>query len=209
MNVTRIATRLAASVVLAAATIAVAAPPASAAEPTTPGATVVAQNPFHPGRASAMGLTLVAHSAASTSEAPSCRPEDATLRCWGYLTLRLPAFGGMTVRGLEVHRLTVGSTGCSGEDEGGCGHDAALTATYKGTEAQVNGLSRITVPGRSGLPVGTQVQVQIALHDNGARPYADTVDVQINRFVAGSVKPLIYDSGEQTVQQVWIHVQRH
>ena len=73
-------------------------------------------------------------------------------------------------------------------------------------QAQVNGLSVLTDPGNSGLPVGTQMQVKITLTDNGTAQYADTVDVLVNQFVPGSTKPFVYDTGAQTIQQVQIHL---
>ena len=72
-------------------------------------------------------------------------------------------------------------------------------------KAYVNGLSTIVKPGFSGLPSGAKVQVKLTLTDNGAARYADAVDIVVNEFVDGPVKPLIYDSGEQIIQQVAIH----
>jgi hypothetical protein len=66
----------------------------------------------------------------------------------------------------------------------------------------VNGLGFLSVPGDTGLPSGTQVQVHIALIDNGPTLYGDVADVQVNQYVEGSTKPLIYESGIQMVEQV-------
>ncbi|HET9081003.1 MAG TPA: hypothetical protein VFO01_10885 [Trebonia sp.] len=175
---------------------------------TTPGVTVTAQNPGTSAQGSDLRITLTAHSEATTQASPSCRPQDASIQCWGSLVLRIPAFGDLTLSGLQVHRVAVGGTSCGG-DEGGdsCGDMAAALrpdGSYP-VDAQVNGLSVLTSPGNSGLPAGTQVQVKIALTDNGTAQYADTVDVQVNQFAQGMTKPLIYDTGPQTVQQVQIH----
>lgn len=72
-------------------------------------------------------------------------------------------------------------------------------------KAYVNGLSTIVKPGSSGLPFGAKVQVKLTLTDNGAARYADAVDIVVSEFVEGPVKPLVYDSGEQIIQQVAIH----
>ncbi|MBT1004194.1 hypothetical protein KIH31_16530 [Paenarthrobacter sp. DKR-5] len=158
-----------------------------------------------------MRLTLTAHSESSDVVSPSCRPQDASLRCAGSLVLRLPEFGGMALRGLEVHRLALGDISCGGDEGDECGGEVA-TSSEPGTypvQAQVNGLSTITEPGSSGLTPGARVQVKIALRDAGPEQYMDTVDVQIRQFVSGPVKPLVYDTGEQGVQQVQIHEQGH
>lgn len=175
----------------------------------TPGATVMALNSGWGHGASSMRMILVAHSQKSTVANPSCRPQDANIRCWGELVLNVPAFGGMTLSGLQVHRVAVGDTACSGGDEGGNCGDEMAAALRSGiaypVDIQVNGLSKIIRPGRSGLPAGTQVQVKVSIADNGPGQYRDTADVQVNRYVSGATKPLIYDSGPQTIQQVLLH----
>ncbi|MGN6577013.1 MAG: hypothetical protein ACTHKG_15150 [Nocardioides sp.] len=60
--------------------------------------------------------------------------------------------------------------------------------------------------GNTELPVGTKVQLKITLTDNGKAAYGDQVVVQVNQFVEGPDKPLLYKSGIETVQQVRIHV---
>lgn len=181
------------------------------------GVTVTAQNPGTAGD-SDLRLTLTAHSAASTVPNPSCRPEDRNIECWGDLVLRVPEMGGLTLKGLEVHRIAVGATTCGGA----CGGmTAALTpnGSYP-VEAQVNGLSTITSPGTARCqpegttaaapipcPVGTRVQVKITLIDNGPGQYVDTASVQINQFMPGPTKPLLWETGvPQTIQRVQIHV---
>lgn len=172
----------------------------------TPGVTVTAQNPGTSSQGDNLRITLTAHSEVSAEASPSCRPQDANIQCWGDLVLRIPKFGGLTLSGLQVHRVAIGDTTC-GDDEGGCGDmTAALKpGTLYPVNAQVNGLSVMTNPGDSGLAPGTQVQVKIALTDEGPASYADLVDVQVNEFVEGSIKPLIYDTGSQVIQQVRIH----
>jgi hypothetical protein len=184
------------------------APPASGADgESTPGVTVTAVNPGTSPAGSDLKITLTAHSEKSVVENPSCRPQDATLDCWGSLVLRIPKSGGLTVSGLEVHRVALGETGCG--DEGGCDHEDLATtaagATTEPVEAQVNGVGVLTRPGDTGAEPGTKVQLKIALTDNGTAPYADQIDVQINSFVPGSEKPPLYTATAQTVQQVQIH----
>lgn len=172
----------------------------------TPGVTVTAQNPGTSSRGADVRLTLTAHSQASNEANPSCRPQDASIRCWGDLILRIPEAGGLTLTGLQVHRVAVGDTACGGDEGGSCGDmTSALKPGSYPVDAQVNGLSVLTSPGDSGLPAGTEVQVKIALTDNGPAPYTDTVDVQVNESVSGSTKPLVYDTGPLVIQQVQIH----
>lgn len=185
-------------------------PPAWAASgQSTPGVTVTAQNPGAPGKPSNLRITLTAHSEVSTVADPSCRPQDANIQCWGDLVLRIPEAGGLTLSGLQVHRIAVGATTCGG-DEGGdsCGDMTAALGpdgSYP-VDAQVNGLSVITDPGSTSYPAGTQVQVKIALTDNGGAQYADTASVQVNEFVPGTDKPLIWQTAApQVIQQVQIH----
>lgn len=184
----------------------------------TPGVTVTAQNPGTYG--DGLRITLTAHAEQSTVQNPDCRPQSATITCWGSLVLRIPDAGGMSVSGFQVHRVAVGDTGCGDEESGGCegGDMAAMAAEPPGypVEAQVNGVAVLTDPGtltyppgtpQAGQPVapGTTVQLKMTLTDNGTAQYRDQVDVQVNLFVSGSVKPLLYDTGAQTVQQVQIH----
>lgn len=84
---------------------------------------------------------------------------------------------------------------------------AAVTADEQGQplQAQVNGIAFVTDPGSTGVAVGTKVQLLMTLTDNGAAQYGDQIDIVVNRFVEGSNKPLLYDTGEQTIQQVTIH----
>ena len=188
----------------------------------TPGVIVTAENPGTSSRGSDLQISLTAHSELSTVPNPSCRPQDLTLRCNGSLFLRVPERGGMTVTHLQVHRVAVGDISC-GDDEGGdCGDEGggcedggsceggdvailAIPSREFPVQAQVNGVAVLTKPGDTGLPVGTPVQVKITLTDNGTAQYADLADVQVNQFVPGPVKPLIYESGPQVIQQVQIH----
>lgn len=189
--------------------VAASAPAAAAGGLSTPGVTVVAVNPGTRVGANDLAFALTAHSAlAPITDPASCRPQDRSLRCWGSLTLRVPDLGGLKISEFEVHRVVVGDTSCAdegGEDEG-CG-DRAIDATTTGqaVEAQVNGVAVVTDPGSSGYPAGTPVQVKVALIDNGPALYGDQAEVVVNEFVPGPVKPLIYDSGVQTVEQVQIH----
>lgn len=181
----------------------------------TPGVTVTAQNPGTSGSGSDVRLTLTAHSEASSATNPSCRPQDANIDCWGNLVLRIPEAGGLTLKGLQVHRVAVGDTTCGGEDESGCGDEMAAalrSQTGYPVTAQVNGLSTITDPGNAicpvtntACPVGTQVQVLMTLTNNGPQQYRDTVTIDVNQFVSGPDKPTIWQGGPLTVQQVQIH----
>lgn len=172
----------------------------------TPGATVTAQNPGTSAQGSDVRITLVAHSQRSAIGSPSCRPADLTLRCWGSLVLRIPGAGGFSVKDFQVHRVVVGNTNC-GES---CGGDEVETSSLGAMDelgaAQVNGLAVVTDPGSTGLQNGAQVQVKIALMDNGTAQYADQFDVTVSEFVNGPDKPLVYDTGWQTIQQVTIRL---
>lgn len=186
----------------------------------TPGVIVTAENPGIPGLGGDFQLSLTAHTEQSAVENPSCRPQDLTLRCWGSLYLRVPARGGMIVTRFHVHRVAVGDISCGGEEGGGCGDEGggceeggscegggtATPALDLPEEAQVNGVAVLTSPGNTGLSAGTQVQVMITLTDKGTGRYASQADVQVNEFVPGPVKPGIYDSGTQDIQQVQIHM---
>lgn len=184
------------------------APPASGAHgESSPGVTVTAVNPGTSSAGSDLKITLTAHSEKNGVENPSCRPQDATLDCWGSLVLRIPKSGGLTVSGLEVHRMAVGETGCG--DEGGCGHENPATtaagATAEPVEVQVNGVGVLTRPGDTGAEPGTKVQLKITLTDHGTARYTDRLDVEINRFEPGSEKPSLYAATAQTIQEVQIH----
>lgn len=198
-------------------------PSAAAADGgSTPGVIVTAVNPGTSHVGSDLKITLTAHTEKSSAASPSCRPQDSTLVCWGSLVLRVPDAGGLSVSGLEVHRVAVGDVSCGDDESGDCGgedggscddqggscEDGAHTAAAlapSAVEAQVNGVGVLTNPGTTGLPVGAKVQLKITLTDNGTAKYADQIDLQINEFVTGSAKPLLYQSGPQTVQQVQIH----
>jgi hypothetical protein len=189
------------------------APPASAAAgASTPGATVIVNNPGQSPAGGDVQIALTAHSEESTVENPSCRPQDLTLECWGSLFLVLPGYGNLAAGGLEVHRVAVGDIACDDEsgDDGGCGdHETGLAAPADpGTpvQAQVNGLAVVKWPGNTGLEVGTKLQLKFTLTDNGPARYGDQMVVQVNLFKPGPDKPLLYRSAPQTVQQVRIQL---
>ena len=173
----------------------------------TPGATVIVENPGTHSGASDLRVGLTASSEQSTATNPTCGSGSQGLRCSGSLTLTVPERGGMTVTSFQVHRVAVGNISCSGDDEDGCDSSEAQPAateavSLEAVRAQVNGRGALSVPGDTGLAVGTAVQVKIALIDNGPAQYEDVADVQVNLFVEGSKKPLIYESGSQLVEQV-------
>lgn len=194
-----------------------ATPAQAAGGSSTPGLVVTAQNPGGADRPSDLRITLTAHSDASSVVDPSCRPKDANLECWGSLLLRMPSFGGMTLQGIEVHRVSLGGSGghdggggCEGDDGDGCGddHEGGMTATASTDQpvtAVVNGLASVVAPGDSGLAAGTSVQVKMSLVDNGTAQYADTIAITINRSVGKDAWQLVYATGPQTIQQVRIH----
>ena len=192
------------------------AEPAFAAEgSSTPGATVTAVNPAAARAHGGLQIVLNAHSEKSTVENPSCRPQDATLDCWGSLVLRIPDAGGLSVSRFEVHRVAVGDIGCEHDDDGSCGGDhddghevspSASIGVEQPVQAVVNGVAVLRNPGTTGEPVGTAVQVQIVLTDNSDALHTDLVEVQVNKFVRGSAKPELYTSGPQSIQQVQIHL---
>jgi hypothetical protein len=74
----------------------------------TPGVTVTAQNPGTSAQGSDLRITLTAHSVATTQASPSCNPQDAGIRCPGDLMLRIPAFGDLTLSGLQGHQFARG-----------------------------------------------------------------------------------------------------
>jgi hypothetical protein len=170
---------------------------------------VTAMDPSGSRAGSDLSLSLTAHTEPSAVTSPSCRPEDLTLECWGSLVLRIPKFGDLGVGGFEVHRVAVGDISCDDEggDDGGCGDRALAAAVAAGepVQAQVNGVGFVRWPGNSGLPVGTKLQLRFTLTDNGRAAYEDQVVVQVNRFVEGPVKPLLYQSAPETIRQVQIH----
>ncbi len=168
----------------------------------TPGFVVTAQNPGTSSAASSIRLSLMARIEPSTVANPSCRPKDLNLQCSGTLSLLIPGAGGFAVNNLELHRLAVGDTGCGGD----CGDAEAATtppASPQAVRAQVNGLATVTSPGTLDIAVGAQVQLHMTLTDNGTAPYVDQIDIVINRYTEPS-KPLLYDTGPQTILQVEI-----
>ena len=172
----------------------------------TPGVTVTAENPGTSAQGSTIQIALTAHSERSGVPDPSCRPEDPTLRCWGSLVLRVPSEGGFSVTGFEVHRVALEEIGC-----GGCG-DVQVAGPDSGQplQAQVNGVATVTDPGSlqdMGVSVGTMVQLKFTLTDAGRARYADTVSLVVNEFEPGPDKPLLFDTGPQTVQQVQVHLE--
>lgn len=196
---------------LAVVPIAAFTSPAAAAGDSTPGVTVTAMNPAGSRQGSDMQLSLTAHTGPSTVPDPSCRPQDMTLECWGSLVLRLPKFGDLSVGDFQVHRVAVGNISCGdmGGEEDGCGDHEMLAEAAPGTGepvlAQVNGVGFVKWSGNTGLAVGTKLQLKFTLTDNGSANYVDQVVVQVNRFVEGPDKPLLYQSGPETVCQVQIH----
>lgn len=177
----------------------------------TPGVTVIVENPGTYSGGSDLLIGLTASSEQRAVPNASCRPADHTLRCSGSLMLVVPERGGMTVTSFEVHRVAVGNTSCGGEEEDSCtGSKAHATATEtvssQAVRAQVNGHGVLSVPGDTGFAAGTAVQVKMAFVDNGSAQYEDVADVQVNLFVEGSKKPLIYESGPQIVEQVDVFV---
>lgn len=192
----------------------VVAAPAQAAPGTggtsTAGATVTAINPAAATRDGNLHLALSAHVENGTVEDPSCRPQDSTLNCWGSLFLRIPDAGGLTLSGLEVHRVGVGDVSCGDEHDDGCeGHDVSVRSTTGvdlPVEAVVNGVAVVRNPGTIDARPGSTVQLKIRLMDNSDALDADQIDVQVNEFVPGPVKPELYRSGVQTIQQVQIHL---
>lgn len=190
------------------------APVAQAAGESTPAVTVTAVNPTNAKHGSDIDLMLTAHTESSSSADPSCRPQDMTLECWGSLVLRLPRYGDLALGGFEVHRVAVGDISCGGHDGGeddGCdGHETTMTtaqtagAVDEPVRAQVNGVARVKWPGSTGLPVGTQLQVQFTFTDNGSRQFGDQVVFDVNEFVDGPDKPLLYRSGVEMIKQVQI-----
>ena len=189
--------------------IAVPAQPATAAAgASTPGVTVTAVNPA--AMAGQLHIALDAHAENRTVESPSCRPQDATLDCWGNLVLRIPAAGGLSVAGFEVHRVAVGDVSCDDEHDDDCdGHEATVSSTTgvePPVEAVVNGVAVLRDPGTTGERRGSMVQLKIHLMDNSDALNADQIDVQVNKFIPGQVKPELFRSGAQTIQQVRIHL---
>ncbi len=181
--------------------------PASAAGESTPGVTVTAVNPPGSRVGSDLSLSLTAHTEAGGVASSSCGPGDGTLKCWGSLMLRIPRYGDLGVGAFEVHRVAVGDISCGDEGDDGCGDPAVAAAAGTGgpVPVQVNGVGFVKWPGNTGLPVGTKLQLKFTLTDNGTAAYEDQVVVQVNRFVEGPAKPLLYRSGPETIKQVQIH----
>jgi hypothetical protein len=194
--------------ILLAATFA--PPVAAAGGESTPGVTVTALNPTGARDGSDLVITLTAQTEASSVSNPSCRPQDVTLQCWGSMVLRIPKYGDLMVGDFQVHRVAVGDIACGGDEgDDGCGdHQMAATALAVGTplNAQVNGVGVVKWSGNTGLSVGTTVQVKLTLTDNGKAKYLDEVVVQVYLFVSGPTKPLLYQSGPETIQQVQVHL---
>jgi hypothetical protein len=184
------------------------AAPVAAAGDSTPGVTVTAVNPAGSRVGSDLNISLSAHTELSTTADPSCRPQDRTLVCWGSLLLRIPKFGDLAVGNFEVHRVAVGDISCGdegGEDDGCGDHEMSAMGVVTGPVlAQVNGVAYVKWPGNTGLAVGTKLQLKFTLTDNGTASYVDTVVVQVNLFVAGPDKPLLYQSGPELIRQVTI-----
>jgi hypothetical protein len=196
-----------------AAALLVAAPtaPATAAHGTsTSGTIVTAVNPAAALRQGDAHVVLTAHAEKGALDDASCRPQDSTLDCWGSLVLRIPDAGGLSVSDFEVHRVAVGDVGCGDEGDDGCdGHETATSSMIGDltpVQAVVNGVAVLRDPGSTGEPRGSAVQLKIHLTDNGEALYADQIDVQVNKFVPGPVKPELYRTGPQTIQQVRIHL---
>jgi len=187
--------------------VAVAAPVAAAGN-STPGVTVTAANPAGSRIGSDLDLSLSAHTELSTAADPSCRPQDANMECWGSLVLRIPKFGDLAVGNFEVHRVAVGDIACGdegGEDDGCGDHEMSAMGVVAGPMlAQVNGVAYVKWPGNTGLAVGTKLQLKFTLSDNGTGSYVDTVVVQVNLFVPGPDKPLLYRSAPELIRQVTI-----
>ncbi len=174
----------------------------------SPGVVVTAVNPGTSRSGSSLRISLTAHTERSAATSPSCRPQEPTIRCWGSLVLRVPDEGGFSVTGLEVHRVAVGDISC-GDDEGGGCTDAEAASPGADPDppqqAEVNGVAFVTDPGTTGVDPGTKVQLLMTLTDFGTAQYQDQIDVVVNRFVTGSPKPLLFDTGPQTIQQVAVH----
>lgn len=207
MRHTRIRRRRLALLAISSLAFLLVAPSVLAAGDSTSGVTVKAVNPATSRSGSDLELSLTAHTEVSSVLDPSCRPQDANIECWGSLLLRIPKFGDLSVGNFEVHRVAVGDISCGGDHgDDGCGdHEVARAATTaEPVLAQVNGVAYVKWSGNSGLAVGTKVQVKLTLTDNGSAPYADQVVVQVNLFVEGPDKPLLYQSGPEAVKQVQI-----
>jgi len=194
----------------------------------TQGVTVRAVNPTNQAGSDGLAITLVAHSERNAGEdGTSCRPQDQNMECFGALRLTVPEMGGMKISHFVVHRIAIvgpghggGGGGDHGDEHGdehsdghtdGHGEEtSSLTAkaepNAEPTRIQVNGIAVIRNPGSSGFDRGTIVQVKLTLIDNGKSRYGDQVEVTVNEFVEGPVKPLIYQSGPVTVQQVQLHM---
>ncbi|MDO8151776.1 hypothetical protein [Isoptericola sp. b408] len=191
---------------------------AAAAEgESTPGVTMTAVNPASALRDGGLRIALTAHSGTDGDGVTSCRPQDATIDCWGSLVLQTPGSDGLRLADLEVHRVMVGGEGGGhgpggGHGGGHDGHDGHLAfpdavVDGAGQQAVVSGQAVLRDPGSTGLPRGSAVQVRIHLTDVSQVAGHDLVDVQVNELVHGPVKPVLYESGPQPVQQVGIHPQ--
>lgn len=169
----------------------------------TPGVVVTAQNPGTSPAGSGLGIDLLARTEPSGVANPSCRPKDKNLQCSGTLSLHVGGAGGFSVTGFQVHRVAVGDISCSDS----CGDEAAASPTAGGSgsaqpeDAQVNGIAFVADPGSLDIAVGAEVQIHMTLVDNGTPTYGDQIDVIINRFIE-PVKPLLYETGFLTIEQV-------
>ena len=189
------------------------APAAFAAQgESTPGLVVTAQNPGS-ARTSDLRITMTAHSELTGVPDPSCRPNATTMECWGSLMLRLPEVGGLSLRGLDVHRVSL--TEGDGHDGGGggcgdeCGGEGGMAVTAAAltfpAHLIVNGTSTVSAAGTSGLSVGSVVQVKMTLVDYGPALNTDTISITINRFAGEGTWQLVYATGMRTIKQVQVH----
>ncbi len=189
------------------------APTASAVHgESTPGLVVTAENPGGT-QASDLRITMTAHSELTGVPDP-CRPTATTMECWGSLVLRLPELGGLSLRGLDVHRVALlegdghdGGTCGDGGDE--CGGEGGMAVTVSALTLPahliVNGTSTVSAPGTSGLSAGSVVQVKMTLVDYGPAQGADTIAITINRFAGEDNWQLVYATGVRIIQQVSVH----
>lgn len=175
----------------------------------TPGVVVTATNPGTSGSHSSTVLSLTAHSGRSTVPDPSCRPQDLTLGCWASLVLRVPDEGGFSVTGFQVHRVAIGDIGCGDDGGGGCSDVEAVSSVADPDpppQVQVNGVAFVADPGTVSVGTGTEVQLKMTLTDYGTAHYEDQIDVVVNRFEEGPTKPLLFDTGPQTIQRLAVHL---
>lgn len=163
--------------------------------PSTPDVVVTAQDPSISG--DGPRITLVARTDAEAVPSAS-------------LVLR---FAGMSMVGLDAHRVAVGDTGCGGHED-----LAPAVEEVDGDRAVVRGLA-VLREGGGALPDGSVAQVWIDLKDVGSAPYADQARVRIrpaphgeeaaaedeDGSCGGGQGGWTRDSGWRPVQQVRIH----